>query len=766
MENTYKDNKDNCFIINQKYKIFSQKIKKEISKNDKNIIKKHFLFIKENISILLSINQFNISLKNKIEKNNPRQSEGYLINKNLLTKYKNIFLYDEIIANFNSNKNEEDFEINIKSFIISKKNYYFAMKQKKVFDIFKTYTSLNPDLKGLKARDNKLIIFTDEFVIIDDKIIDNLFNILKENIEFEKPKKIKYYFKEEKLIFQYINNNDNTTINICSKHEENGNIYFIPEIILAYSVIEDLDNQFLGLNKKEMIDNYYSKEICEINDKNGKKVGNSYLIKNNKNILNISYNGDNSNDILLKTNLNIWINIYIQQSKFNKIIKDSIVNKKSISMNCYIINKKIFDDLKITFHYEEINLIIKNFTNFFIYKNSNNNEKIEKIIDFLTNKVIKELNNIDENYLKNKFKNKEEYKIKKEKYSKEVNNNIYYYNNCEIINEEIFNLIYNLENSFLIYKHVECTISDDFITIKYDENTINVGYLNENNIFITEKIIYSTSGVSIKTTYDLIKEKGYKYFENSYNFYDNKDIILYNIKDVSYKLKILILLSIFQYKIFLKKIFSSNYVINNIYLLNKNWIEQYGYKEINDIINNDKNRNDFYNMEISEFYKDFKLIDEIINININKLKEVDKKILEVKFSSNYDANEKQLNLIGSKKITIYDDFIILNEELVNLIQKIFKINLKKYNISYLCLNKEDIIKIDTNNQHTIFVGNLDITQNTYNIKTIFDYNNLEYLNEEINRLIEYGYENYINHKIIFNDKKINDYILQFFHLMK
>ena len=165
-------------------------------------------------------------------------------------------------------------------------------------------------------------------------------------------------------------------------------------------------------------------------------------------------------------------------------------------------------------------------------------------------------------------------------------------------------------------------------------------------------------------------------------------------------------------------------------------------------------------MDISELYKDFKLIDEIINKN--NLKGIDKKILEVKLSSNYNVNEKELYLIHSKKIKIFDEFIILNEELFTLIKKIFKINLEKYNISYLCLNKEDIIKLDTDYQHTIFLGNLDITNNSYNIKIIFDYEKSDYLNEEIKRLIEWGYENYINHKIIFNDKKINDYISPIF----
>ena len=98
----------------------------------KNIIKEHFIFIKKNISILLSINQFNIELKKEIENTKYNAIKGYLINKNLLLKYKNIFLYDKIIKNFNNNK-EEEIEKYINSFIIKNKEYYFRKKKNEIF---------------------------------------------------------------------------------------------------------------------------------------------------------------------------------------------------------------------------------------------------------------------------------------------------------------------------------------------------------------------------------------------------------------------------------------------------------------------------------------------------------------------------------------------------------------------------------------------------------------------------------------------------------
>ena len=324
----------NCIIINEKYKIYSNKIIEEPIENDKNMEKEHFIFIKKNISILLSIYRFNIELKKDIGSLNQIESEGYLINKNLLSEYKQILLHKTIIDIFN-NRNKEEIENNINSFIINNKKYYLNITQKNIFDIFKKYPCFNPDLKELSTKDNKIIFFTDEFEIIDEKILNTFFNILKENIEIEKQKQIKYYFKEEKLIFHYKNTNINSTINICSINEENENIFFIPEIILNYSKIEEINNQLQEINRKSIIDNFFSKEISEIKDKNGNIIGNSYLIKNNKNILNISYKDDNSNDSILKINLNIWINICIQQSKFNEKIKEYNNSKKSESINCY-----------------------------------------------------------------------------------------------------------------------------------------------------------------------------------------------------------------------------------------------------------------------------------------------------------------------------------------------------------------------------------------------------------------------------------------------
>ena len=396
-----------------------------------------------------------------------------------------------------------------------------------------------------------------------------------------------------------------------------------------------------------------------------------------------------------------------------------------------------------------------------------------------TDKLADELNQID-NKIFEKLNNKNIYELKRN--NKYIDKKYHFYNsNCQIINKEIFDLLNGLDNNFVRqrkFKSIYCLFSNEK-AIVFDENkTINVGIIDNDNIFVQEFIIYSNnqneSFQILTEIYNLIKENGFKFIEE----YIVEDQIIYQDPNSQIEIKAKILYlndkktnEIVQNKPYEKKIIKSerNFStidINNelkelislftsqqkiernywrsktmpeeVFLLNKKYIEQFDKKDTKDLYNK-------INSIFSQNYKNSNLNNIISQIDNSLLEKLDKEIKNKKSKIDINADCKFIKL-SKKSIKIYDEFILINKELLSKFNDNIKNLFNNHCISYAKLINDDIIIINEKTQNTILIGNYNDKNYIFDIKFIIEYKEKKYFDSDI--------------KYIFEDKKqdINLYI--------
>ena len=147
--------------------------------------------------------------------------------------------------------------------------------------------------------------------------------------------------------------------------------------------------------------------------------------------------------------------------------------------------------------------------------------------DNIVNKIKKEtfakaLNNAD-NSIFNKLDDKNIYEINK--IDKKLGGKIYYYFiNCQIINKEIYDLLYKIDKTFNIkskYKSIECLFSYGKAIVFNEKKSLHIGLIDNNNIYIPEFLIYSNkfriNSQILPNIFDFIKKNGYELFEELIN---------------------------------------------------------------------------------------------------------------------------------------------------------------------------------------------------------------------------------------------------------
>ena len=145
--------------------------------------------------------------------------------------------------------------------------------------------------------------------------------------------------------------------------------------------------------------------------------------------------------------------------------------------------------------------------------------------------------------------------------------------------------------------------------------------------------------------------------------------------------------------------------------------------------------------------------DIISKLNYEQLKTVDNKIQNVS-SKLWEAENEIINLNG-KNIKIYKKFFLVNELIFNIIKNKFELDLYSKEFYYTYKNG-DIISIYDDLQNTILFGNINIKDNFYDIKCIFDYDEKSALDEEFEKISSLGIEKFINDFGIFSDKNNED----------
>ena len=472
-------------------------------------------------------------------------------------------------------------------------------------------------------------------------------------------------------------------------------------------------------------------------------------------------------------NLPILIKIFFFQEELNQTIN---LSTKPKAFTAVFIQKNVMKELKDIFNYKKIYSVFKE-VNIIEHIKENDIIKNENINDFVILNIIYLLENVKKDLVEeieniNLEEKKNTLKIKNKKNEKEWNykhiiynkdngkmEKINYIDDFEIITLDIFMLLQeqNIQLKQILGHYIVDNKKLYIFIGGYNYNFLEIGHFDNNGIFNIEYLLNSDeindSSILRKyfENYGINKaiQKFDKQKEINFIYYDKYKISCYKFNEDKYsdKLKALILLSICQ-----NKICNNNNHEEKVFLLNKDFLENFKFSHINGIIiKNEKIKKyiDGINIQNMSLDLNYEIISELDN---NELKQIDKIISGVKHNVNHKPEKEEIILFDSKKIKIFKEFILINQKIFNdFISHIFKIKIKNQNFSFISVNNKDILKINYNNQYEIFIGKYNPQEFVYNIELILDFENIHYLNDEFNNLIKMNFDNYYNKRLIFSN---------------
>jgi hypothetical protein len=322
------------------------------------------------------------------------------------------------------------------------------------------------------------------------------------------------------------------------------------------------------------------------------------------------------------------------------------------------------------------------------------------------------------------------------------------------------------------------------IFINFGKDKIIIGH-HENDLFLTETLINSNSD-NINIIKELFKTNGYnfiKYFlflgEEIEIEIENYNMKILNISKkiepdfyikslVNPKLTSFLSLYIYQQKIKEKtqtKIDSHNNIESedNIYLINPTWLYSYGYVQIIDKIN------EINNMETITKDNNLNEVEMINSIILNsgkkEIKELEQYLNQIQYQKdNFFVQPQYLKLDKNKNknIKIYNDFIFVNREIIKLFCENFHIHKNSSSVNLKSGNNKNMIIINNEEQSTILYGSIINEEKIFKLEFIFDYNNKNELNKQINNIFM-DFNKYMDDNLIFNIKDENDIISPIFN---
>ena len=654
-------------------------------------------FVKDIITILFSIFILERNLLNclKNQSNKIINNDLILLSNQLLIDLKNLFSYDKIYSilekiNISINYDiKEDFKKftkveeskNILRLIFNKEKEFEKNKDKyKNTLIFKK--------KPLPINLQQNLIYPDEFCILNENVYSKLNQLLNINLGSIEEIQFKLSFNQGRIALKpksFSKFNNQNYILICSYFNNKSRkdiINYIPNIILSFYNFEKMNNSFDAMVHENIFE-FCSKNNLYFENKYNCKI---YLINNN-NIIGPNKTGNieldkNSNKV--NKYLSYLIIIHKEYSKIKKDINETvIIQSNRPEEEYYLINREYMNELENILHFKEFikKINIDEIKKLDLDINNINNDIINKLKDRLNKKMVNYLITLDENKLIINTENK--YFISKIELQDNENNKLHYYKNCQIINKKLYLLLNQIDKNILTKtKQIRCVLNNKKIIIFNKNNIINTGYLNEDNSLIIEHIIYSRSSGEISKIFEVFKIRGYAFIQaylpnKRININVNNALLeakIYSLleeketkKILSSKLKTLIILSLFNQK---------NYKPNNmekVFLINKDWLFQYQYDEINKLIEkNEKLKNYLYKENTSNLLIDSIQINNIISLfDYNSLLKIDYNISKLKNQNiPYKAKAELLKLYN-KDIFIYTKFVIINEKIAKMFEKNF-----------------------------------------------------------------------------------------------
>ena len=778
-------------------------------------------FVNNIISFILLVHSGNLAIKENIKtrfhkyySKNPVFNNGYLINKNSLIELKKLISYDEIskiiptsIKGFKLNDNEINSTLNK---IKSEKKTLFVEKlnnnKKEILQFLEKNTYKEFEFKEIELN-NGTYFYPTHFEIITEDAYHYLLKILKINNHEDE---LSFLINSGKIFLKFNQAQDydlnkflfGYTLNI----QNNENLNYELNSIFIYKEENQRNKDFEKIIKEKKIDSLEDESI--IVDDNKKEIGKIYLV-DNQNISKTKGLKSKKNDedySKLKNNIKNSVILYNEYSKLKEAYDTMDIPGEKMDEDYYLINSNYLKEIETILFFSEIKEKIER-----IKQKEKRINTDEDLVDIIFNNIKNEeiFNELNQNDVKkfNELNNKNIYELKGNNIS-----NYFYYSNCQIINKEIYDLLSKIDNTFIRsrkFKSIYCIFSNKKAIIFVDNKIINVGIIDDNDIFVPELIVYSkdykNTFENLSSVCGLIKQEGFNHLEqcieeNQIKFIDSerktitanvynlkkeekndikenkpykKNIIskyqfssiekektpishkVFNSSEISEKLKELICLCLSKQNIE-RNYWRDKTKPEEVFLLNKNWLEQFDENNIKDL---SKQINSIY----SQNYRKNKLKDIISKIDASVLERLDNECKSNKSNLNINADCQYLNLM-KKKTKIYEEFILINKEVLNKFgNNNIKNSFNNKNIKYIKKNSEDIIIINENSQYILLIGNYIEKNYSFDIKYIIDYKNQEIFKSELEYIFSKNIKDiriYIEDNTIFSKK--NDYLSPIF----
>ena len=447
--------------------------------------------------------------------------------------------------------------------------------------------------------------------------------------------------------------------------------------------------------------------------------------------------------------------------KFRQITRDEIISDEKLSISysfrkfnleCYIIDKKYFDDFCSRIHYNEISKILTKI-----------NEETKNKCKDLLRKILEEKNYIPD------FKNIIFYSS--EESMKQI---VKQFNNYSFLNKELL---------------VDCmgvpeeNLKSQTILLSKNENNFSLFNANE-NFMLTINVIKKNQ---IKETDEKKEEKK----EEKNNKIQKIKKNIYYVEDITKRIFTLLYKKDEFFNKKIKKKAVDPYGFKNYYLINKDWLKDYKeYFLYNDIINKFKKKLENYPYKRIKAELDDIIKNEIGQIKLysrseapNNVKNSYKLIPELKLIKLNNPNEEFEEELETKEpeqdidssYNIPHHFEIVNEEIFEMIKK--EEFLEKYDeeiekqLCYQVLfgNKNIIIKNKLNqkfeeknnysNELLFYEINKDDLYDDDNLKYIINFEKKVNFYEEIGNIVNKGLGNYLFNRDINLGEKLSKEII-------
>ena len=795
----------------------------QVKKNDNmNKIENQYNII-EIVSTLIMLNVFEKDLIKKIElsntltndlnsKSNPLETihcklvSGTFINyiKQLFDYQKIKFIVDQYHLNSNSEINAENVkrvllqDENYKIFLLNKKNEFLELKKKG-----KEICSIE---KQLYEYEKGKLYYPLNFNVLEKKLfyhILSIFDLNEENL-LVKPEYILLTFNCGNIVFRGLSENflgnylSLLYIYSIKEQHEIESINYFPEAILKFQTSSDIVKQlpklikenimhYLLKGKSRYISIIYECNICLIFNSNQNEDQSSKI--NNENLSN------DASSIFLNKLLLYSFQFYNEYSNFYYSIK--LYQKKNVEEKLYLINKKYIDELKSISQFEELKRACQTNQEIKGYLNNGNINSDKKFLDKL--KQLLNQNNLNQfmKYNRNDIEQRlgvtSLYDISTRYIQNSPFNYLFYYENFQIINQELYEIINNFDNQFdHKCKEVKGIFSFEKVILLLCENEkyiINVGQINNKDEFELEYLLQTNdiknNTFELNKIMNYIKQYGYNSLEASIandkinikienSFYVRAQIyrissginIINNFistnSQISDKLKAMILLSISQINIDKFKEYNPP-KLEKVYLMNYNYLTMHKYEEIISLLQ----KNEDILKLVEELNNpscpyDTNNLDIILTkLDKNALNKIDQELQNIRSSQmNWEGTFDPIKL-KNKKINVCKEFILVKKKIYEEIQIKLSLNPSSKEFFYM-YNKGDIIVSNNYNEYYILFGNINNESHLFNLKYILDFDSASFLKEEIKIIKQNGIDYYMKEKAVFSEQNTKDLISPIF----